>query len=98
MQCRREVRPGDAGPPMTSDGAALDGEEVLLDGNELAGDGKFFRLGAFTLSPDGKWLAYSTDFAGDERYTLRIKDLASGAVLTDEIPDTYRSEERRVGK
>ena len=89
MQCRREVRPGDAGPPMTSDGAALDGEEVLLDGNELAGDGQFFRLGAFTPSPDGNWLAYSTDFAGDERYTLRIKDLASGAVLPDEIPDTY---------
>src|ERR1022692_1876388 len=89
MQCRREVRPGDAGPPMTPGGAALDGEEVLLDGNELAGDGEFFRLGAFTPSPDGKWLAYSTDFAGDERYTLRIKDLASGEVLPDEIPDTY---------
>ncbi len=89
MHCRREVRPGDAGPPMTSDGAALDGEEVLLDGNELAAGGDFFRLGAFRPSPDGKWLAYSTDFAGDERYTLRIKDLASGAVLPDEIPDTY---------
>ena len=89
VHCRREVRPGDTGPPMTEDGAALDGEEVLLDGNELAGDGKFFRLGAFATSPDGSWLAYSTDFAGNERYTLRIKDLATGTVLPDEIPDTY---------
>jgi oligopeptidase B len=89
VHCRREVRPGDTGPPLPEDGAALDGEEVLLDGNELAGDGKFFRLGAFATSPDGSWLAYSTDFAGDERYTLRIKDLATGTVLPDEIPDTY---------
>jgi oligopeptidase B len=89
MHCRREVRPGDTGPPMAADGTAPDGEEVLLDGNELAGDGEFFRLGAFATSPDGRWLGYSTDFDGDERYTLRIKDLATGTVLPDEIPDTY---------
>ena len=89
MHCRREVRPGDTGPPMAADGTAPDGEEVLLDGNELAGDGEFFRLGAFATSPDGRWLGYSTDFEGDERYTLRIKDLTTGTVLPDEIPDTY---------
>ena len=89
VHCRREVLPGDTGPPMTADGAALDGEEVLLDGNELAGDGQFFALGALAPSPDGRLLAYSTDFAGSERYTLRIKDLATGKVQPDEIPDTY---------
>jgi oligopeptidase B len=89
MHCRREVRPGDTGPPVAADGAALDGAEVLLDGNELAGDAKFFRLGAFDVSPDGRRLGYSTDFDGDERYTLRIKDLATGTVLPDEIPDTH---------
>src|SRR4029077_4888413 len=31
----------------------------------------------------------STDFSGNERFTLRIKDLATGATLPDEIPDTY---------
>ena len=41
------------------------------------------------MSPDEALLAYSTDFSGDERFTLRIKDLASGRTLPDEIPNTY---------
>ncbi|WP_369916076.1 S9 family peptidase [Plantactinospora sp. KBS50] len=73
----------------TSDGAPLAGEEVLLDGNALAEGRDFFALGAFDVSPDGRWLAYSTDFAGDERFTLRIKDLTTGEVQADEIPDTF---------
>jgi len=89
VHCRREVRPGDASPPMTLDGAPLDGEEVLLDGNELAGDGEFFSLGMLAVSPDGGLLAYSTDFAGSERFTVRIKDLTTGTVLPDEIPGTF---------
>ena len=89
VHCRRAVRPGEVTPPIAEDGKPLDGEEVLLDGNELAAGDEFFSLGAFRTSPDQRWLAYSTDFAGDERFTLRIKDLATGATLPDEIPDTY---------
>jgi oligopeptidase B len=89
VHCRREVRPGETRPPMTHDGAPLDGEEVLLDGNELAGGGRFFSLGAFQVSPDGRLLAYSTDYAGSERFTLRIKDLVTGETAPDEIPDTF---------
>jgi oligopeptidase B len=74
---------------MTLDGAPLDGEDVLLDGNELAGDEEFFSLGMLATSPDGRLLAYSTDFAGSERFTVRIKDLATGTALPDEIPDTF---------
>jgi oligopeptidase B len=89
VHCRREVRPGDAGPPVSPDGSPLDGEQVLLDGNELAGDSQFFSLGAAQVSPDGRLLAYSTDFAGSERFTLRIKDLVTGETAADEIPDTF---------
>jgi oligopeptidase B len=89
IQCRRAVRPGETAPPATGDGTPLDGEEVLLDGNQLAEGHEFFALGTFDVSPDGRWLAYSTDFAGDERFTLRVKDLDSGEVLPDEIPDTF---------
>ena len=74
---------------MAEDGKPLDGEEELLDGNELAAGHDFFSLGAFRTSPDQRWLAYSTDFSGNERFTLRVKDLATGATLPDEIPDTY---------
>ena len=61
---------------------------MLLDGNALAEGQEFFALGTFDVSPDGNWLAYSTDFDGDERFTLRIKDLRTGETLADEVPDT----------
>src|SRR5215831_5957385 len=89
VQCRRAVLPGEDAPPATGDGAPLPGEEILLDGNEIAGDSPFFSLGAYSVSPDGRLLAYSTDFAGDERFTLRIKDLATGQTAADEIPGTF---------
>ncbi|HUB42796.1 MAG TPA: S9 family peptidase [Streptosporangiaceae bacterium] len=89
VNCRRAVRPEDAGPPMSADGSPLDGEEILLDQNDLAGDNPFFAVGAFDVSPDGNLLAYSTDLDGDERYTMRFKNLVTGEVAPDEIPDTY---------
>ena len=89
VHCRRAVRGEDERPPMTEDGSPLDGEEILLDGNELAGAQPYFALGAFSVSPDGTKLAYSTDYAGDERYTMRFKDLATGEIAADEIPGTY---------
>ncbi|NJC69064.1 S9 family peptidase [Planosporangium thailandense] len=89
IQCRRAVAIGETDPPSTGDGSPLPGEEVLLDGNELAAGRNFFALGTFDVSPDGRWLAYSCDFDGDERFTLRIKDLLSGDVLDDEIPNTF---------
>jgi oligopeptidase B len=89
VHCRRRVLDGEVAPPMPADGQPLDGEEVLLDGNELAGGAEFFSLGVLSVSPDETLLAYSTDFSGDERFTLRVKDLSSGRVLPDEIPDTF---------
>ncbi len=89
VHCRRAVRDGETTPPISADGAPLDGEEILLDGNLLAEGHDFFALGAFDVSPDGRFLAYSTDFSGDERFTLRIKDLVSGELLPDEIPGTF---------
>jgi oligopeptidase B len=89
VHCRRAVRPDDAGPPMTSDGTPLDGEQVILDANELAAQSQFFSLGTCNVSPDGRLLAYSADFAGSERFTLRVKDLVTGQTAADEIPDTF---------
>ena len=39
-------------------------------------------------SHDHKLLAYSTDDKGSELYTIRIRDLATGLDLADEIPET----------
>jgi oligopeptidase B len=89
IHCRRAVGLGEVDPPIPADGAPLAGEEVLLDGNVLAGDSPFFALGTLDVSPDGRRLAFSTDFAGDERFTLRVKDLLTGEVLPDEVSGTY---------
>jgi oligopeptidase B len=89
VHCRRAVLDENERPPMTEDGSPLEGEEILLDGNELAGDQPYFSLGAFSVSPDGTTLAYSTDYSGDERYTMRFKDLVTGEIAADEIPGTY---------
>ena len=89
IQCRRAVREGEVDPPPTGDGGPLVGEDVLLDGNKLAEGHEFFALGTFDVSPDGHRLAFSTDFTGDERFTLKIKDLETGEILADEIPDAF---------
>ena len=64
------------------------GEEVLLDSNLEAEGQEFFSLGAFSVSLDGHLLAYSIDLTGAERFTIMIKDLASGELLPEQIPDT----------
>ena len=66
----------------------ISGEEVLLDGNREAEGHEFFALGALSVSLDGRLLAYSIDLTGAERFTIMIKDLISGELLTDQIDDT----------
>jgi oligopeptidase B len=66
-------------------------EEVLLDGNQMAEGKKYFRVGNFVASPNHKLLAYSVDFEGDEAYTIHVKNLETGKLQSDEIPNTYYS-------
>ena len=54
------------------------GEQVLLDGNVEAQGHQFFSLGAMEVSPNGELLMWATDNAGDERYDVRIRHLATG--------------------
>lgn len=89
IQCRVPAGPDEVDPPSTGDGAPLPGEQVLLDGNALAEGKEFFALGTFDVSPDGTRLAYSVDFAGDERFTLNVKDLATDETFADEVPDVF---------
>ncbi|MFE0151568.1 S9 family peptidase [Nonomuraea sp. NPDC059007] len=76
-------------PPEIQPGKVLDHEQVLLDGNALAGDSPFFSVGTSAVSPDGTMLAYSTDYKGAERFTLRFKNLTTGETLPDEIEDIF---------
>ncbi|MHA7208711.1 S9 family peptidase [Arthrobacter sp. MDT1-65] len=76
-------------PPEVVPGQPVPGEQVMLDGNELAEGKPFFSLGGLSVTEDGTLLAYCEDNAGDERFTLRIKDLVTGELLPDEIPDVF---------
>ncbi|MCT2558019.1 S9 family peptidase [Tsuneonella sp. YG55] len=66
-------------------------DELILDEVALAEGKDYFRLGAISVSNDGTKLAYSIDDNGSERFTARVKDLASGEHLPDVIPGTLSS-------
>ena len=79
IHCRR--------PAGTGDEAEGD-EEVILDENILAEGHDYFALGNLAISPDHRWLAYSTDTSGGERYTMRFRDLDNGDESTESLVDT----------
>jgi oligopeptidase B len=68
-------------------GAMTAPEEVLL--NQAAmGKGKgYFQIGGYEVSPDNRRLAYAEDVVGRRQYVLRVKDIASGTALADEVPN-----------
>jgi oligopeptidase B len=102
VQCRCPVsNPDDWDPPTLDENTEVPGEQVLLDSNVEAEGHDFFALGAALVSLDANLLAYSVDTVGDERYTLRFKDLRTGERYPDEIADiaagvTWAADNRTV--
>jgi oligopeptidase B len=64
-----------------------DTEEVMLNGNTLATGEGYFSLRGVEPSPDNTMVVFGIDNAGRRFYTLGIKDLETGKMLTDVIPD-----------
>jgi oligopeptidase B len=90
VHCRAPIAGDDDWtPPAVEPGATIPGEQIVLDDNAEAAGHDFYSLGSFDVSPDGDLLAYAVDIVGDERYTLRIRDLRTGADLPDVIADTF---------
>ena len=90
IHCRAPIAdPSDWTPPLLSPDSDVPGEQVLLDGNVEADGHEFFSLGSLDISNDGTRMLYGVDTAGDERYTLRIRDLVAGADFDDVIEGTF---------
>ena len=66
-------------------------EEVMLDGNELAGGYDYFSVGGMSVSPDNNWLAYGIDTLSRRFYTIHFKNLSTRNVLKQTIPNTTGS-------
>ncbi|HCG54735.1 MULTISPECIES: S9 family peptidase [Brevibacterium] len=75
-------------PPEVGD-EPLPGEEVIFDSNIAAEGQEFFSLGSFSLTDDGRYLLVGVDNSGDERYTLRLRDLSTGEDLPDTVDGTF---------
>lgn len=60
---------------------------VLLDPADASGE-VTSAIDWYQPSPDGALVAFGTSTGGDERSTLRVLDVASGALLPDELPHT----------
>jgi oligopeptidase B len=62
-------------------------EEVMLDVNELAEGHDYFAASGLKLSSARDVLAFAVDAVGRRVYTLRFKNLTTGEILRDEIPE-----------
>ncbi|GIT68927.1 MAG: hypothetical protein Ct9H300mP27_00310 [Chloroflexota bacterium] len=57
----------------------------------MAENQDYTQIGSVENSPDHKLLAFSVDYTGSEEYTIRIKNLETGFMLDDSIPNSYYS-------
>ncbi|WP_461164701.1 S9 family peptidase [Arthrobacter sp. R4-81] len=76
-------------PPEVEAGVEIPGEEILLDGNVEAEGQPFFSIGGTAVTVDGNIYAYAVDNSGDERFTLRLKNLRTGEMLPDVIENVF---------
>lgn len=63
-------------------------EEIMLDCNELAKGQKYFNLSGLSISNDNQLATYAVDLVGRRIYTLQVKNLITGKILSDKIENT----------
>ncbi len=62
-------------------------EELLLDLNERARGHEYFALGGWSVTPDGQRIAWTEDTVSRRQYTLHVRDLATGELQAETIPN-----------
>lgn len=63
-------------------------EEIILDVNVLANGESFFEVASVAVSPGNELVSFSTDNIGRRIYDLKFKNLKTGEILSDIIPNT----------
>ena len=66
-------------------------EEIILDVNILAEGHDYFAIGGMSISPNNQWLSYGVDTLSRRYYKIYFKNLVSGHVLEQTIPNTSGS-------
>lgn len=60
-------------------------ETVFFDENERAKNHSFYEFSDWSLSPDGKTLAFSEDLVGRRKYTIFFRNEATGKLSSEKI-------------
>lgn len=63
-------------------------EEIILDVNVLAEGEQFFEVGSVAVSPNNELATFSSDNVGRRIYNIQFKNLKTGEILADQIPNT----------
>lgn len=71
-------------------GALTAPEDVMLDGPRMAQGKGFFMVGGAVVSQDNRLLAWAEDDVGRRQYGLHFKDLKTGEILADVVPNVER--------
>ena len=63
-------------------------EEIVLDVNKMGEGYEYFAVGSSMVSPDNKIIAFGVDTVSRRQYTVYFKNLETGEILNDIIPNT----------
>lgn len=63
-------------------------EEIILDVNQLAEGKSYYQVGGTSTTPDQKILAFASDEVGRRIYTIHFKNLETGEIYSQSIPET----------
>ncbi len=60
-------------------------EEIMIDVNELAKEYNYYNVSGISVSPDNKKIAFGVDTLSRRIYTIKVKNLRTGDMYSDEI-------------
>ncbi len=63
-------------------------EEILLNVNDMAKGHDYYSITGLSVSEDNNLLAYAEDSVSRRRYTVYVKDLKTGKLVEEPVPNT----------